>query len=171
MARQVSMQFGKLGGASSNSQGMQILEESGTIAGDINSGSYKDYTVTFASAFPSAPWVSIEEISSSTAYQYGSHAITFTSAPTESGFTIRFFNNTGARRYPTIRWHAMLVTSGGGSSGSDIPEYTGSYNVTPTTSSQTLATANKKMTGDLNVQEIPADFGQVSPPSTKARRQ
>ena len=119
MARQVSMQFGSPGAVSQNSgssggggSGIRIMEETGTISGDISSGSYKDYSVTFSQAFPSVPWVSIEEESASTAYQYGSHAMTFPSSPTETGFTIRFFNNTGARRYPTIKWHAMLVISG-----------------------------------------------------------
>ena len=159
--RTVARQFGDVSSVN-NSPRQVFLQQTGTIAGDINSASYKDYTVVFDTPFPAAPWVSIEEVTTSTAYQYGSHAIVFTDYPTETGFTIRFYNNTGARRYPTIRWQAMLVTMGGGSSGSDIPEYTGTYNVTPSLSSQTLPTANKKMTGDLNVQEIPTEFGQVT---------
>ena len=135
--RTVARQFGDVSSVN-NSPRQVIIQQTGTIAGDINSASYKDYTVV------------------------GSHAIVFTDYPTETGFTIRFYNNTGARRYPTIRWQAMLITMGGGSSGSDIPEYTGTYNVTPSLSSQTLPTANKKMTGDLNVQEIPTEFGQVT---------
>ena len=44
----------------------------------------------------------------------------------------------------------------------DIPAYTGSYSATPTTSTQTLSTANKLMTSDFEVEPIPSDYGHVS---------
>ena len=45
---------------------------------------------------------------------------------------------------------------------SDIPAYMGSYSATPTTSAQTISTANKRMTSDFEVDPIPTDFGYVS---------
>ena len=45
---------------------------------------------------------------------------------------------------------------------SDIPSYEGTYSVTPTTSTQTMGTANKRMTADFEIDPIPTDYGQVS---------
>ena len=39
--------------------------------------------------------------------------------------------------------------------GSDIPPYTGNYEVTPTFSEQTLETLGKRMTADVTVHQIP----------------
>lgn len=43
-------------------------------------------------------------------------------------------------------------------SGGDIPAYTGSYNVTPTQSQQTLETNGKKMVRDVKVAPIPSQY-------------
>ncbi len=45
-----------------------------------------------------------------------------------------------------------LSEGGGGGSG---PEYTGTYTVTPTTSSQTLNTANRLLKDDVKIEAIP----------------
>lgn len=46
----------------------------------------------------------------------------------------------------------------------DLPAYTGSYNVTPGASVQTLATQNKRMTGNVTVQAVPGDYVGPSVP-------
>lgn len=43
-------------------------------------------------------------------------------------------------------------------SGGDIPAYTGSYNVTPTQSQQTLETNGKRMTANVRVSSIPSQY-------------
>lgn len=50
-------------------------------------------------------------------------------------------------------------------SGGDIPAYTGSYNVTPTQSQQTLETNGKKMVRDVKVAPIPSQY--IIPSGTK----
>ena len=48
----------------------------------------------------------------------------------------------------------------GGSSEVSIEEYTGAYEITPTTAEQTLLTKDKYMSDDVTVKEIP--FFEVS---------
>lgn len=42
------------------------------------------------------------------------------------------------------------------------PEYTGPYTVSPGAAAQTLATANKRMTGDVVVGPIPSNYGLIT---------
>lgn len=65
----------------------------------------------------------------------------------------------------TYNWRFALYRvdgQGGGQQQSSIEAYTGAYTVTPTEATQSLATANKRMTADVEVEEIPTDYGQVS---------
>ena len=47
---------------------------------------------------------------------------------------------------------------GGGGGGGSVPEYTGSYTVTPTEQTQTLSTDGKKCTDDITVNPIPSTY-------------
>lgn len=58
--------------------------------------------------------------------------------------------------------YLMGKKSGGGGS---IPEYEGSYSVTPSESAQTLATKDKKCTDDISVGAIPSQY--IVPTGTK----
>lgn len=44
----------------------------------------------------------------------------------------------------------------------DAPAYTGAYTVTPTQSTQTLATEGKRMTADVVVNPIPSNYGLIT---------
>lgn len=44
----------------------------------------------------------------------------------------------------------------------DLPAYTGSYNVTPGESAQTLATQNRRMTGNVTINPIPSNYGLIT---------
>ena len=44
----------------------------------------------------------------------------------------------------------------------EYPNYTGSYTVTPTQSTQTLNTKDKTMTGNVTVNPIPSNYGLVT---------
>lgn len=59
---------------------------------------------------------------------------------------------------------AKKIVGGGG--GGDVPEYTGSYTVTPSESAQTLATKDKKATDNITVNPIPSQY--VVPTGTKS---
>lgn len=55
---------------------------------------------------------------------------------------------------------------GGGGGGGSVPEYTGSYTVTPSEQTQTLATKDKKATANITVNPIPSQY--VVPQGTKS---
>ena len=44
---------------------------------------------------------------------------------------------------------------------SDLPAYEGAYEVTPSEETQTLATANKKMTANVVINPIPSNWGKI----------
>lgn len=45
---------------------------------------------------------------------------------------------------------------------SNIPDYEGSYTVTPTSESQTIPTANKRMVHDFVIDPIPSNYGLIT---------
>ncbi len=51
----------------------------------------------------------------------------------------------------TVEWGDSYVT----------PPYEGSYEVTPTQSTQTLATSGYRMTGDVIINPIPSNYGLI----------
>lgn len=44
----------------------------------------------------------------------------------------------------------------------DLPAYTGSYTVTPTQGTQTLATNGKRMTANVTINPIPSNYGLIT---------
>ena len=46
--------------------------------------------------------------------------------------------------------------------GDPLPEYGGSYSVTPSAQEQTLSTANTRLLSDITVAAIPSNYGRIS---------
>ena len=44
----------------------------------------------------------------------------------------------------------------------NVPDYTGAYEITPSSSTQTLSVADKRMTQDLVVNPIPSNYGLIT---------
>ncbi len=80
-----------------------------------------------------------------------------------SDITLTFVRNGASYswKYALFRLDGEGEVSSGGDSPSELPAYTGSYSVTPTASTQTLSTANLRMTADLEVEPIPSDWGHI----------
>lgn len=74
--------------------------------GTVNSGAYKDTTVTFHKSFKSVPVVVAGFHSDSTAGTFGRCTVGVHSI-TATGCKIRVFNGDTAARSPGIRWIAM----------------------------------------------------------------
>lgn len=76
----------------------------------VKKDGYLDVEVTFPTAFVSVPVVMLTVYSESVAAEFGSFQVAV--VPTTlsaTGFTMRLFNNTGAGRYPYVRWLAIAI--------------------------------------------------------------
>lgn len=176
MARNVSMQFGKSGGVVQNRPGLKFLR-----GADVT-----DNTTEVISFAPGGMYLLAVKVWTADTGAYRGHALFFIAAPEESVFgtvaiarvtaatggtvSVNMTNNNDstlsmAQSGTAYNWRYALYRidgSGGGTQESTIEPYTGAYSVKPTTASQSLSTANKRMTADVEVAEIPTDFGQVS---------
>ena len=119
LERYIKMELGSLSttlsealGISNSSGGTSVgatVQESGTITGSsVTAGSTKDYSVTFAKAFPSAPIVVACFQSTSTAGAFGNCTLGIVST-SATGFTVRVFNGDASGRGPNINWIAVKV--------------------------------------------------------------
>ena len=176
MSRNVSMQFGKSGGVVQNRPGLKFLR----------GGEVTDDTAEVISFAPGGMYILAVKVWNASTDAYRGHALYFIAAPEEDVFgtvaiarataatggtvSVTLTNNSDSTltivqssatyngRYALYR----IDGQGGGTQESTIEPYTGSYSVTPSTSAQSLSTANKRMTADVEVDEIPTDFGQVT---------
>lgn len=67
---------------------------------------------------------------------------------------------------PVTRSEKYLAKIAEGGGGGSVPEYTGSYTVTPSEQTQTLATDGKECVDDITVNPIPSSY--VQPSGTKS---
>ena len=176
MSRNVSMQFGKNGGAVQNRPGWKF----------VRGGEVTDETAEVISFAPGGMYVLAVKVWTASSGAYRGHALYFIAAPEDEVFgtvavarataatggtvSVTITNNSDStltivQSSSTYNWRYALYRidgQGGGTQESTIEPYTGSYSVTPDTTAQSLSTANKRMTADLEVEEIPVEFGEVS---------
>lgn len=176
MSRNVSMQFGRSGGVVQNRPGWKF----------IRGAEITDDTTEVLSFAPGGLYVLVtKEWNASTAAYRGHHAYMIAApeedvfgtvaiargnmyASTNAGVTLTNNNDSTLsikQSSATYNFRYALYRvdgAGGGQEQSSIEPYTGTYSVTPSTSTQQLSTANKRMTADVEVAEIPTDFGQVT---------
>lgn len=174
--RNVSMQFGRSGGVVQNRPGWKF----------IRGGEVTDNTTEVLSFAPGGMYILVVKVWTASTGAYRGHALYFIAAPEEDVFgtvaiarataatggtvSVTLTNNNDStlsivQSSSTYNWRYALYRvdgNGGGAEQSTIEPYTGTYSVTPTTSAQSLSTANKRMTADVEVSEIPTDFGQLS---------
>ena len=177
MSRNVSMQFGRNGGVVQNRPGWKFIR-----GGEIVDGS--------AEVFGFAPGglyiLAVAAWNQSTGARNG-RQLNYICAPEEdvfgtvaptrdsivSGGTARYTYTANSDSTLTlsassasygVRYALYRIDGAGGNSGQepDIPTYTGQYTVTPTEQTQQLSTANKRMVVDVQVEEIPTDYGLVT---------
>lgn len=181
MARNVSMQFGRSGGIVQNRPGWKF----------IRGGEILDGTSEVFSFAPGGMYILAVESWNASTFARNGRQLNFICSPEEdifgtvavtrdsivSGGTARYTysaNNDSTLTLSAsssaygVRYALYRIDGAGGNSGqeSDIPAYTGQYTVTPTEAVQTLNTANKRMTADVEVDEIPTDYGQVEQSGT-----
>lgn len=176
MSRNVSMQFGKSGGVVQNRPGLKF----------IRGGEVTDETAEVISFAPGGMYVLAVKVWTASSGAYRGHALYFIAAPEEDVFgtvaiarataatggtvSVTITNNSDStltivQSSSTYNWRYALYRidgQGGGTQESTIEPYTGSYSVTPNKSTQSLSTANKRMTADVEITEIPVEFGEVS---------
>ena len=177
MSRNVSMQFGRSGGVVQNRPGLKFIkgaEMTDSTATDVLSFSPGGLYLLFCkewnastSAFRGARVIYIaapeEDIFGTTAisranvYASTNSGVTLTNN-NDSTLSIKQSSATYNLRYALYR----VDGSGGAGVQSTIEPYIGVYSVTPSTTPQSLSTANKRMTADVEVAEIPTDYGQVT---------
>lgn len=170
------MQFGRSGGVVQNRPGWKFIRGAEIL----------DDTTEVLSFAPGGMYILVVKVWNASTGAYRGHALYFIAAPEEDVFgTVAIARATGAtggtvsvtltnnndstlsikQSSATYNFRYALYRvdgAGGSSEQSSIEPYTGTYSVTPTTSAQQLSTANKRMTADVEVQEIPTDFGQVT---------
>lgn len=174
--RNVSMQFGRSGGVVQNRPGWKFIR-----GGEILDGS--------AEVFSFAPGgmyiLAVESWNASTSARNG-RQLNFICAPEEDIFgtvapTRDSIVSNGTARYSYSANNDSTLTlsassssygvryalyridgAGGGGERSDIQPYIGTYSVTPSTSPQSLSTANKRMTADVEIDPIPSDYGHIA---------
>ena len=86
-------------------------EQVGVLSGVVtsntaNANAYTDKTVTFGTTFAEVPVVVVGFATDSTAAGMGGLSVSV-SARSTTGFTIRFYNNTGTSRTPPVTWIAV----------------------------------------------------------------
>ena len=174
--RNVSMQFGRSGGVVQNRPGWKFLR----------GAEIPDNTTEVLSFSPGGLYILVVKVWTASTGAYRGHAMYFIAAPEENVFgttaiarataatggtvSVTLTNNNDStlsivQSSSTYNWRYALYRvdgAGGSLEQSTIEAYTGTYSVTPSTSQQSLSTANKRMTADVEVQEIPTDFGQLS---------
>ena len=80
---------------------------SGIVSGNTaNANAYTDKAVTFPQAFAEVPVVVACFATDSTAAGMGSFSVSVAARST-TGFTLRFYNNTGTSRTPPVAWIAV----------------------------------------------------------------
>jgi len=176
MSRNVSMQFGKNGGAVQNRPGLKF----------IRGGEVTDETAEVINFAPGGMYVLAIKVWNASTGAYRGHALYFVASPEDEVFgtvavarataatggtvSVTITNNSDStltivQSSTTYNWRYALYRidgQGGGTQESTIEPYTGTYSVTPDTTAQSLSTANKRMTADVEVEEIPVEFGEVS---------
>ena len=176
MSRNVAMQFGRNGGVAQNKPGLKFIRGDRIL---------DDSTVVLPFA-PGGMYILAVKVWTASTGAYRGHAMYFIAAPEEDVFgtvaiarataatggtvSVTLTNNNDStlsivQSSSTYNWRYALYRvdgAGGGTIESTIEPYTGTYSVTPTTSAQSLSTANKRMTADVEVNEIPTDYGQVT---------
>lgn len=176
MSRNVAMQFGRNGGVSQNRPGWKFIRGDRIL---------DDSTVVLSFA-PGGMYILAVKVWTASTGAYRGHALYFIAAPEEDVFgtvsiarataatggtvSVTMTNNNDStlsivQSSAAYNWRYALYRvdgAGGGTIESTIEPYIGTYSVTPTTSAQSLSTANKRMTADVEVDEIPTDFGQLS---------
>lgn len=179
-SRNVSMQFGKSGGVVQNRPGLKFIR-GGEITDDTaevlsfaaggmyvlaikvwnaSTGAYRGHGMYFVAA-PEEDVFGTVAVARATVATGGTVSVTIT-ANSDSTLTIVQSSSTYNWRYALYR----IDGQGGGTQESSLEPYSGSYTVTPSTSAQSLSTANKRMTADLEVEEIPTDYGQITQSGT-----
>lgn len=175
MSRNVSMQFGRSGGVVQNRPGWKF----------IRGAEITDNTTEVLSFAPGGIYILVSDqwTASSGARQgrqvylicapeedvFGTTAITRDALVTGGTARVTYTNNADStlsmvQTSASYNWRYALYRvdgAGGGQERSSIEPYIGVYSVTPSTSPQSLSTANKRMTADIEVDEIPTDFGQI----------
>lgn len=177
MARNVSMQFGRSGGIVQNRPGWKF----------IRGGEILDGTSEVFSFAPGGMYILAVESWNASTFARNGRQLNFICSPEEdifgtvavtrdsiaSGGTARYTYTANSDSTLTlsassasygVRYALYRIDGAGGNSGqeSDIPAYTGQYTVTPTEQTQQLSTANKRMVADVQVEEIPTDYGLVT---------
>ena len=177
MSRNVSMQFGRSGGVVQNRPGWKF----------IRGGEVTDDTTEVLSFAPGGLYILVVKVWNASTGAYRGHALYFIAAPEEDVFgTVAIARATGAtggtisltltnnsdstlsikQSSATYNFRYALYRVDGAGGGtqeqSTIPAYTGAYSVDPSFETQTLATANKRMTADVDVNAI--EVASVSNP-------
>lgn len=178
--RNVSMQFGKNGGPVQSRpgwkfmRGAEIVDDTAEVLSfapggmyilavkvwNASTGAYRGHALYFIAA-PEEDVFGTVAVARATAATGGTVSVTIT-ANSDSTLTIVQSSTTYNWRYALYR----IDGQGGGTQQSSLEPYTGTYQVTPSTASQSLSTANKRMTADVEVEEIPTDFGQITQSGT-----
>lgn len=176
MSRNVSMQFGRSGGVVQNRPGWkfirggEITDESTEVLSFAAGGIYILVCVQWTTDTGARQGRQVSLICAPEEDLYGTVASTRDALVTGGTARVTYTLNADStlsivRNGTAYSWRYALYRvdgSGGNSGRSEITPYTGTYSVTPSTSAQSLSTANKRMTADVEVAEIPTDFGQVS---------
>ena len=176
MSRKVSMQFGRNGGVVQNRPGWKfvrggdVLDDTTEVLNFAAGGIYILVCVQWTADGGARQGRQVSLICAPEEELYGTVASTREALVTGGTARVSYTLNADStlsivQSSAAYNWRYALYrvdASGGSSEQSELEPYTGSYSVTPTTSAQSLSTANKRMTADLEVDEIPPDFGQVS---------
>ena len=176
----INMLFGSNGGSVQNKPGLKFIRGGEVTDGtsvvlsfapggmyllftkewNASTGAYRGHHARFI-ASPEEDVFGSVIVNSGVLFSSTNAGVSFT-ANTDSTFTLVRSSATYAFRYALYRVDGQW----GGTQQSTIEPYTGSYTVTPDTTTQSLPTANKRMTADVEVTEIPTDFGQVTQSGT-----
>lgn len=180
MIRNVSMQFGRAGTVPKNTPGIRFIQgdtiqDNTTVALSFAPGGIyllfsSQWTLADGTRQGRQAWL----ICAPEEEKYGTTAITRESLASGGTARVTYTNNNDStlsmvQTSSTYAWrYALYRVDGNGNppAESSIETYTGTYSVTPSVSAQSLGTANKLMTADLEVQEIPTDYGQVTQTGT-----
>lgn len=171
------MQFGRNGGVSQNRPGWKFIRGDRIL---------DDSTVVLHFA-PGGMYILAVKVWTASTGAYRGHAMYFIAAPEEDVFgtvaiarataatggtvSVTLTNNNDStlsivQSSATYNWRYALYRVDGAGGGtqeqSTIPAYMGTYSVDPSFETQTLATANKRMTADVDVNAI--EVASVSNP-------
>lgn len=180
MSINVAMQFGRNGRAVQNRPGLKF----------VRGGEIPDDTTVVLDFVAGGLYVLAVKVWTASTGAYRGHSLYYITAPEDSVFgtvaiarttfatggtmSVTMTNNADStlsivQSSAKYNWrYALYRVDGNGNPPieSSIETYTGTYSVTPSVAAQSLGTANKLMTADLEVQEIPTDYGQVTQTGT-----